>query len=152
MVGVQEHGPAVACRVVAGQRIPRHRLLAVAADIGIGAQRGRGGAEVDADALGFASAQAPEIGDGESDSAQGGRSGEADAPWRREDRIAAASQRERIVTALGSAELAKDVVDQRVAHLFAAHLSAHVLGMMRVNNAINASGQVMCGLWLASSS
>ena len=69
----------------------------------------------------------------------------ADAPWRREDRIVAAGEGERIVGAPGAAELAKDVVRQALAHL-----SVQVFGMIRVSSAISTSGQVMCGLWLAS--
>ena len=70
MVGVQEHGPAVPCRIVAGQWIPRHRPLAVAPDIGIGAQRSRGGTQVDAHGLGLAGAQAPQVGDCKADRSQ----------------------------------------------------------------------------------
>ena len=119
MVGVQKHAPTVARRIVAGQRVPRHRLLAVAADIGIGAQRGRGGAEVNTHRLGFAGAQPPEIGNCKTDGTQRGGPRLADPPWRREHGIAAAGKREPIVGALAAAELAQNVVDQRVAHLSA---------------------------------
>ena len=51
MVGVQEHDAPVARRVVSGQRIPRHRLLAVLQHVGVGAQRRRRGMAIDRHAL-----------------------------------------------------------------------------------------------------
>ena len=141
MVGVQEHRPAVARRVVAGQRIPRHRPLAVLQHVGVGAQRHRGGMAVDADGLRLAGPEAPQIGDGETHRAQRRRPGMADAPGRLEHRIVAAGDGERIVGALAATELAQDRVGE---------IRAHLPAMIVSSSAISTSGQVMCGLWLAS--
>ena len=75
MVGVQEHDAPVARRVVAGQRIPRHRLLAVLQHVGVGAQRRRRGVAVDRHGLRLAGPEPPQVGDRETDRAQRRRAG-----------------------------------------------------------------------------
>ena len=141
MVGVQEHDAAVARRVVSGQRIPRHRLLAVLQHVGVGAQRRRRGMAVDGHALRLAGPEPPQVGDREADGAQRRRSGGRDAPGRDEHRIVAAGDGERVVAALGAAELGEDRVGE---------VRAHVSAMILVSIVISSCGQVMCGLWLAS--
>ena len=141
MVGVQEHRAAVARGVVAGQRIPRYRPLAVLQHVGVGAQRGRGGVAVDADGLRLAGPEPPQIGDRETDRAQRRRPGLGDAPGRHEHRIVAAGEGERIVGALVPPELAQDRVGE---------IRAHLSAMIVLSRVIRTCGQVMCGLWLAS--
>ena len=144
MVGVDEHVPAVARRIVAGQRIPRHRPFAVAQDVGVGAQRSGGGGEVDRDLLGPAGLQPPQIGDREADGTQRRGAGGADAPRRLEHRIAVPGEGEPVVGTRAASQLAQDGIGQVVVHLPPA--------MILVSRAMNSFGQVMCGLWLVSSS
>ena len=141
MVGVQEHDAPVARRVVPGQRIPRHRLLAVLQHVGVGAQRRRRGMTIDRHALRLAGPQPPQVGDREADRAQRRRARRRDAPWCEEHRILAAGDGERIVAAFGAAELGEDRVGE---------VRAHVSAMILLSVAIRSCGQVMCGLWLAS--
>ena len=144
MIGVDEHMPAVARRIVAGQRIPRHRTLAVAQHVGVGAQRRGGGVDVDRDRLRPAGLQPPQVGDREADGAQRGRAGGADAPWGLEHRIVVPGDREPVVGAGAASKLAQDRIGQVGVHLPPA--------MILVSSAMNSFGQVMCGLWLVSSS
>ena len=141
MVGVQEHDAPVARRVVPGQRIPRHRLLAVLQHVGVGAQRRRRGMTIDRHALRLAGPEPPQVGDREADRAQRRRARRRDAPRCEEHRILAAGDGERIVAAFGAAKLGKDRVGE---------VRAHVSAMILVSVAIRSCGQVMCGLWLAS--
>ena len=144
MVGMDEHVPTVARRIVAGQGIPRHRPFAVAQDVGVGTQRCSGSRDVDRDRLGPAGLQPPQVGDGETDGAQSRGAGGADAPRGLEHRIVAPRDREPVVGARGASELAQDRIGQVGVHLLPA--------MIFVSRAMNSFGQVMCGLWLVSSS
>ena len=144
VVGVDEHVPAVARRIVAGQRIPRDRPLAVAQHIGVGTQRCGRCVEIDRDRLRLAGLQPPQVGDGEAHGAQRRGTGRANAPRRLEDRIAVAGDREPVVRPFGAAELAQDRMGEVGVHFPPA--------MILVSSAMNSFGQVMCGLWLVSSS
>jgi hypothetical protein len=141
MVGVQEHRAPVARRVMAGQGIPRDGLLAVLQHVGVRPQRRRRGMAIDGDGLRLAGAQPPQVGGGEAHGAQRRRARARDAPGRDEHRVFAAGQRQRIVRALLAAELAQHVVGKALGHLPL---------MISVKRDISTSGQVMCGLWLAS--
>ena len=144
MVGVDEHVPAVARRIVAGQRIPRDRPLAVAQDVGVGTQRRSRCVEIDVDRLRLAGPEPPQVGDGEAYGAQRRGAGRADTPRSLEDRIAVAGDREPVVRPFGTAELAQDRMGEVGVHFPPA--------MILVSSAMNSFGQVMCGLWLVSSS
>ena len=95
---------------------------------------------VDRHGLRLAGIEPPQVGHREADGAQRRRSAR---PTRHGEakRVLAVAEAEQIVGALLAAEQAQYVVGKSLAHLPA---------MISVSSVISTSGQVMCGLWLAS--